>query len=102
MANIDVTITSPTATSSKIDVGSIRVGKNDTITWINNTGDVVVLFFPHDKMANSQNHFYRTIQDQESDVIKITTGIKRPYRYGGFSHPTNSLPTGPGPQLLGQ
>ena len=102
MANIDVTITSPTATSSKIDVGSIRVGKNDTITWINNTGDVVVLFFPHDKMANSQNHFYRTIQDQESDVIKITTGIKRPYRYGVFCHSTNSFATGSDPEIIVQ
>jgi plastocyanin len=94
MANIDVTITSPSATKSKVDVSSVTVSKNDTITWINDTSDEVRLFMPHNKVANSQNHFFRTIQPGESEPIKITTSKLGKYRYGVFCLDTNSFATG--------
>jgi hypothetical protein len=102
MANTDVTITSPSATKSKADVGSITVSKNDTITWINATSDVMIVFFPHDKLGNSQNHFFRSIQPGDSDTIKVTTSKMRAYRYGVFCHDTNSFATGSDLEIIVQ
>jgi len=102
MANTDVTITSPSATKSKVDVSAVSLSKNDTITWINNTTDVVIVFIPHDKLGNSQNHFFRSIQPGDSDTIKVTTGKTRPYRYGVFCHDTNSFATGSDLEIIVQ
>ena len=100
--NVDVTITSPSATASKVDIGKIKLSKNDTVTWINDTGDKVIVFIPHDGVGNNQGHFFHSIDDGASDTIKITTGKKRPYRYGVFCHSTNSFATGSDPEIIVQ
>ena len=103
MANTDVTITSPSATKSRVDVSSVSVSKNDTITWINNTIELAILFMPHDKVADGQGHFHRQIPPNGgSTTVKITTAAKRPYRYGIFCRDTNSFATGSDLEIIVQ
>lgn len=102
MTNTDITITSPSATKSKVDQSSVGVSKNDTITWINATSDVVIVFIPHDKLGNSQNHFFHSIQPDNSDTMKVTTSRRDKYRYAIFCLATNSFATGSDLEIIVQ
>ena len=98
--NVDIEITSPTANSSTIDVSSARVSKNDTITWLNSTGDDVILLIPHPGLGDGQGHVFRSIHDGDSEKVKITKSTLGRYRYGIFCFGTNSFATGSDPEII--
>ena len=47
------------------DPGKISAG--DTVRWSNQTGDDIIVFFPHDNvLGNSTKHFFHKIGDKSS------------------------------------
>ena len=101
--NVDVTITSTSATVSKVDRSAVNVSRNDTITWTNMTADLAILFIPHKKLADNQNQVHRQIAANGGTAkVKITTGTRRSYSYGIFCHDTNSFATGSDPEIIVQ
>src|SRR6266404_3086010 len=100
--NVDIEITSPTTNSSTIDVSAARVHKNDTITWLNSTGDDVILLIPHPGLGDGQGHVFRTIHDGFPEKVKITKGTIGHYPYAIFCFETNSFATGSDPEIIVQ
>ena len=99
MAIVDINIVKASARVCIVDPAQLAAG--DTARWHNQTGDDVIVFFPHDNvLGNAAKHFFTTIPDKASHhapgaaAKKNAAGPPEPYPYVIFCAATNRFAVG--------
>lgn len=104
MALIDVTITK-VGSACQVSPSPARLTTAvDDIRWINQTGGKVIVFFPHDQVLGTDDHFHQSIADTKKHVRTgpDTGTTKTTYKYAIFCHVTKTFATGSDPEIIVQ
>ena len=99
MAIVDINIVKASANVCIAD--QVQLNPGDTARWVNQTGDSVILFFPHeDVFGKGSKHFFATVPDKASHhpagaaTKKNPAGPAEKYTYVIFCRATNRFAVG--------
>ena len=99
MAIVDINVVKASAKVCIADQAQLSPG--DTARWINQTGDDIILFFPHgDVLGKGSKHFFVTIPDRTSHhhagtaAKKNAGGPPEQYTYVIFCAATSKFAVG--------
>lgn len=106
MAVVDVTIKQNTAgTGCTVSPSPAPLKRaTDDIRWFNDTGDKIILFFPHDGVLGDDDHFHQSIADQKKHKRTGPDGstTKTTYKYAIYCRATGTFATGSDPEIIVQ
>ena len=81
------------------DPAHLKAKPGDSITWVNQTGGEVTVFFPHDNVFKSKGRFNLKVDKGKTDgprepLDNPGEGRPRSFRYAVFSEETGSFAQG--------
>ena len=99
MASVDIYVVKASGRVCIVDQAQLNPG--DTVCWHNQTGDDIIVFFPHaDVLGKPSKHFFATIKDKAplphagAATKKIPAGPPEQYSYAIFCLATGRFAVG--------
>jgi len=102
MADVNVNSPSGFQTHCHVVPGSlnITVAAGDKVKWINNTTDIIRVFFPHDNtLGGSKSHFHETIKPGRY-FESYAAAKKGQFEYAVYCEETRNFAVGSNPEIV--
>ncbi len=105
MASKDVNVwiaVDSNGTASRVCVADpVKLAPGDKLRWVNNTGDDIIVFFPHDNvLGNTTGHFHHKVPKNAAyahpgaAARQTPPGSPEPYSYVIYCAATNRFAVG--------